>query len=138
MRTSTKWWLTALVAVIVGLLWAGSRTTVIVDTEETLWPDPRDREGLHLRTLSRQLQAYARDHGALPDSLSVLGAEISRPDEWGTAIRYEHTTAVLDLRSAGPDRRFGTTDDITVRDGTSYDSKRALYLERQDSARKDH
>lgn len=137
MRTRTKWWLTALVALIVGLLLVGSQTTGIVDTEETLWPNPRDREGVHLRTLSMQLQAYVRDHGMLPESLSVLGAAISRPDEWGTAIRYEHMGEILDLRSAGPDRRFGTSDDIIVRDGTTYASKRALYIERQDSARKD-
>lgn len=137
MRPSTKWWLTALAAAVVGLLWAGSRATVIVDTEETLWPNPRDREGVHLRTLSAQLQAYARDHGTLPENLSVLSTAISRPDEWGTAIRYEHTGEILDVRSAGPDRRFGTSDDIVVRDGTTYASKRALYLERQDSVRKD-
>jgi hypothetical protein len=125
------------VAVVIGLLLAGRRAIGIVDTEEMLLPDPRGREVVHLRALSGQLQAYARDHGVLPERLSILGAEISRPDEWGTAIRYEHTGAVLDLRSAGPDRRFGTTDDIVERGGTTYASKRALYLERQDSARKD-
>ena len=137
MRTRTKWWLTALVAVVIGLLLAGRRSIGIVDTEEMLLPDPRGREVVRLRALSGRLQAYARDHRVLPERLSVLGAEISRPDEWGTAIRYARTGAVLDLRSAGPDRRFSTTDDIIVRDGTTYASKRALYLERQDSARKD-
>jgi hypothetical protein len=109
---------------------------VIVDTEETLWPDPRDREAVHLRALSGRLQSYARDHGRLPDSLTVLESPLNRPDEWGTPVRYLRSGPILRLRSAGPDREFGTPDDIEVRDGTTYESKRALYVASQDSARR--
>lgn len=50
------------------------------------------------------------DWSALRSQLG-LGAEYAN-DGWGTALRW--TSATLTLRSAGPDRRFGTVDDITL------------------------
>ena len=123
----------ALVAAGLGLLAWVSTTFVIADTEEDIWPDPRDRQHVHLGILSRQLQAHARDHGGLPASLAALSADMARPqaadrllDLWGTGLGYERARAVFTLRSAGPDREFGTADDIVYRDGTTYRSKRAL------------
>jgi len=101
-------------------------TTVIADTDEDIWPDLRDRQGVYLRDLSRSLQAYARDHGALPESLGALPGLRSQADLWGTQIVYERDGDVLTLRSAGPDRVVGTADDLLERDGATYASKRAL------------
>lgn len=135
-RTRTKWQLAGAIGIVLLLLAVGQHQTRFVDTEETLWPDPRDRQMVHLGALSRRLQGWARDHDSLPESPSTLGYPLNRADEWGTAILYQRSGPVLLLRSAGPDRRFGTSDDITLRDGTTYESKRALYLAMQDSARK--
>ena len=129
-------WLFVAALFLVGTLVLVRRALVIVDTEEDLWPDPRARQAVHLGVLSRRLQAYARDHGALPENLAALGAPLVQPDEWGVAIWYQRAGPVLQLQSAGPDRTFGTIDDIEVRDGTTYESKRALYLAAQDSARR--
>ena len=119
-----------------GGLYLIANTALTSDTEETLWPDPHDRQVVHRRGLSGRLQGYARDHGTLPDSLGDLGTPLVRPDEWGTPIQYERAGPILRLRSAGPDRGFGTLDDIEVRDGTTYESKRALYEAAEDSARR--
>jgi hypothetical protein len=49
-----------------------------------------------------------------PSSFRMAGAELFK-DEWGNAIRYEHHGGMqYTLRSAGPDKVFGTKDDLIV------------------------
>ena len=120
-------------ALIVIVLAGLARGATVVDTEEMLWPDPRDRTAVHLGALSHALQAYAQEHGELPATLAAVPPPLNRADEWGGEIRYHRDGPVFSLRSAGPDRQFGTPDDIVIEDGTTYASKRALYLRGQDS-----
>jgi hypothetical protein len=133
MRSRTKWGLAVASGLVAITLFSLFFVAAFGDTIEDIWPDARDREAIWLGALSGRLQAYARDHRSLPDSLEDLGRDVRRLDEWATPIRYSHRGPVLTLRSAGPDRVFDTIDDIEERAGTTYESKRALSLE--DSAR---
>ena len=109
---------------VAAFLFAG---TTIVDTEEDLWPDPRDRQAVHLGGLSQRLQIYYRDHGTLPPTLEAFGDSASRTDLWGRATEYVPRDSTFTLRSGGPDRILGTVDDVVLEAGTTYQSKRALY-----------
>jgi hypothetical protein len=43
------------------------------DTEENLWPDPRQREGFRLESVRNAIRHYAGDHqGGLPTDLTML------------------------------------------------------------------
>jgi len=136
--TKRRWWIwsAAAIGAVIALMVLGQGVFVIGDTEEDIWPDPRDRQGVHLRLIARSVAAYATEHGYPPDSLPMLLAGLP-PDEyrarasrltdlWAMPLKYKATGPVYELRSAGPDRAFGTDDDIWLRDGTTYASKRAL------------
>jgi hypothetical protein len=66
-----------------------------------------------------QIALYKGQHGKLPDALGDLGKPSEKnlfftSDPWGTKLKYtkledDH----FELTSAGPDREFGTSDDIT-------------------------
>jgi hypothetical protein len=130
-------WLVALtVAATIGLSLVVGGAALLGENDERFWPDPREREGYRLRELSHRLQVYARDHGGLPQQLSAVDTTRLSVDPWKTMVRYSANGPILELRSAGPDGQFDTDDDVIERDGTTYASKRDLYLARQDSARR--
>ena len=66
-----------------------------------------------------QIALYKGQHGKLPDALGDLGKPSEKnlfftTDPWGTKFKYaklgdDH----FELTSAGPDGKFGTSDDIT-------------------------
>ena len=93
------------------------------DTEEGLWPDPRERQGVRLQFLSSRIQLYASRHnGELPTDLAALansvpsGERVSETrlfiDVWGRPVTYEPTGTMFTLRSAGPDGAWRTGDDL--------------------------
>lgn len=95
------------------------------DTEENLWPDPRQREGFRLETVRNAIRHYAGDHrGALPADLTTLTHWVPSDerramahwivDVWGTPILYEQGGPLFTLRSAGPDRAWRTADDVVL------------------------
>ena len=115
---------------VLGVAWFFTSTT-ITDTEEDIWPDPRARQAVHMRVLGRRLQAAARYDGGLPDSLTQPWPTDSlfrtySVDLWGTRLVYLHRDSIFFLRSAGPDKQFGSSDDVTLCDGTTYEAKVAL------------
>lgn len=96
----------------------------LADTEEMIFPDSTERTFFRLRQLHRLIDRYVTAHGTHPANLGdVLSERLTRRqkteaqrDAWGTAIRMEMRTRspqVL-LRSAGADRAWGTTDDLTM------------------------
>ena len=122
-------------AAVAGILFYSSTTVVIADTMEDIWPDPVDRQYVLLRAVSRKLQSYSTQHGRLPESLAELGAaELPGPvgerpnwhDVWNVPLRYTPGGDQFTLNSAGPDRLWGTTDDLHLIDGTTYAAKRRL------------
>ena len=114
---------------LAGAAAAGLRAALsasIIDREEDLWPDPRERQGFRLESLRNAVQSYASDHdGALPSDLvtlirwipieqraSVAGWVL---DLWRTPVLYEPIgQASFTLRSAGADRAWRTIDDVVL------------------------
>ena len=124
----------AVVALVAAAAYGLARTGVVVDTDETLWPNPRTRQAVHLGILDRRLQGFYRDHGALPADLAAVADPAERADLWGTALRYEPRDSTFLLSSAGPDRRFATDDDVAGEVGATYGAKRMLFARAHDSA----
>jgi hypothetical protein len=48
----------------------------------------------------------------LRDDMGVTEAQLQDP--WGTTMRYRASPDAFQVLSAGPDRRFGTGDDLAV------------------------
>jgi len=73
----------------------------------------------NLDALSKEVLAFATGDQGLPEDLKQLqrarpgGLGMGALDAWGRAIRYERLSDTsFRLRSAGPDGRFDTADDI--------------------------
>lgn len=77
-----------------------------------------------LDAIATALESYRREHGfyieakteaALIDHLNPRYlARIIRVDAWNTPYEYEGSRTSFVLRSAGPDRKSNTADDLTV------------------------
>jgi hypothetical protein len=113
---------TATAACVAGAVRATWRASTH-DTEELIWPDVRERQIVHLQTLSARLRSYAgAHHGALPSNLTALTNSLPGVerrlvtwlvvDLWSTPVAYEPTGAAFTLRSAGPDRAWNTGGDL--------------------------
>jgi hypothetical protein len=87
-----------------------------------------------LQTLKNTISIYQLDIGEIPKDQQwpsalltnpgvkdwkgpYLNQKISLTDEWGTPIRYEARQDNYSLSSAGPDKQFGTPDDILIQTG---------------------
>lgn len=91
--------------------------------EEAVRREKIRRTGLLLEELSRAVARFRRDEGQFPatDRIeqlldAIAPRYISTPhrfDLWGRQFAYDGGT----LRSAGPDGRFGTVDDLVQRPG---------------------
>jgi hypothetical protein len=89
----------------------------MVDTEEDILPDPVDRTNNRLYMLRASALLTMRRTGSLPRTLDEMVEESRMPigtDSWGTPFRYTPGTTDFELRSAGPDRVFGTRDDLVA------------------------
>ncbi|HYJ44986.1 MAG TPA: type II secretion system protein GspG, partial [Pyrinomonadaceae bacterium] len=85
------------------------------------------RARAELETLATALEAYRRergfyvvasDEGTLEDHLNPhYLARILRVDPWHKPYLYEGTRSSYRLRSAGPDGKENTGDDVTIRSG---------------------
>lgn len=82
-----------------------------------------------LRGLATAIDAYEVDNDHFPTNLTVLGgrppfgmpytkAQDSLVDPWGTPYSYSVHSNRYDLRSAGPDLRLQTADDVMLRKET--------------------
>ncbi len=77
--------------------------------------------------MSVAVDLYETDNGNLPDGLNNLITKGAEPmwngpyikdgkvpeDPWGTAFQYTKKDNSYEIRSAGPDKSFGTEDDVT-------------------------
>ncbi len=72
-----------------------------------------------MRIDAGQIALYKSQHGKLPAALSDLGRPSEKnmfmtADPWGTQFKYTQLgDDHFELTSAGPDGKFGTSDDIT-------------------------
>jgi len=75
-----------------------------------------------MEALRRQITLYFESHGVAPDRVDQSyppGPEREwivdyRHDAWGREYRYTPLRTDYELRSAGADGQFGTSDDIVV------------------------
>lgn len=72
----------------------------------------------NMANMAKEIQAYMAMQGQVPSDINELQMLRRLPmgilDNWGTAIKYEKKSDEdFRLISAGPDRKFGTEDDIT-------------------------
>jgi len=94
----------------------------IVDTDETLYPDPIDLTRFRMRQLQRLVTRYHAATGTAPDSLGdVLSPSLAPEyrsaalrDAWGSEFRLTQSGRRLELLSAGADHTLGTADDLLV------------------------
>lgn len=95
-------------------------------------PTPAQQQAAALADIGRLMAAMGylqADCGGLPSDMQGLGALLADPgfkgwngpyiqgklpvDPWKSPYRYQLTKDDYELRSAGPDQKFGTADDIT-------------------------
>ena len=118
----------ATLAVIMTACWIGCSRS----------PQIRDRAtGFQLSAIRTALQAFEVDCGRYPTSVEGLPSLAASPglpgwrgpylnigtnsvakglsDQWGTPLRYVAEGGQVAVVSAGPDRAFGTTDDLIER-----------------------
>jgi len=76
----------------------------------------------HVKTMAtgdeatQAIETYREKHdGELPDSEEGQALISKYKDDWGTALRYERTEDDYEVMSAGPDRKFETEDDVSLR-----------------------
>lgn len=92
--------------------------TVLVDTQEQLFPNPEFRTWNRIYALRNLVRFYLEDHGTLPERLSDFvppgeGVEVER-DGWGYPIVYTLFNGTYELRAPGQDGRPGTPDDMVA------------------------
>jgi len=85
-----------------------------------VFTDPVDLTRVRLVRLRGWIQDHARHTGEPPAALREVIPERIAPrtrrdmarDGWGRKVRYSRSQDDFEVRSAGPDGRFGTTDDL--------------------------
>ena len=86
-------------------------------------PPIRNAFKLSLGAVATQVRNYAVENGHVPegdDVTALLKAGIRdapQIDPWNTQVRYHGEGTTFVLSSAGPDRKWGTPDDIVIRGG---------------------
>jgi len=117
MRTTKA--LVGLIYLLIGNATAcGTRTD---DTEADVYPGRAERTRVQMAGLARAVAAYVDSTGDVPRSLEIVrsqrGVDTLREgqakDAWGIAIEYSRVDSGFTLRSAGPDAKIGTLDDLT-------------------------
>lgn len=93
---------------------------IIADTEEMLIPNPIERTENRLYIVRTYLIRCFRRTNRLPEHFTEClppRQSISHPldkDSWGKGIVYSRTGDRFELRSAGPDGRLRTSDDLVI------------------------
>jgi hypothetical protein len=63
------------------------------------------------------IKKHQKAHGALPDATVGNKLIVNKIDAWGNPLRYEVAEGIYTLRSAGPDKKMDTADDIPFKGG---------------------
>ncbi len=86
-------------------------------------PPIRNAFKLSMDAVAGQIRNYAIENGQVPqgdDVSALLKAGIRdapQVDPWNTPVRYRGEGNAFVLSSAGPDKKWGTSDDIVVKGG---------------------
>lgn len=103
-----------------------SRTTQQIGHHAQMKPDLVGQSMREVETLAKAIELFYLDTGRFPsldEGLKALVRDpgvdgwnghyvnLIKPDPWKTPYLYTHTKNAIEVRSAGPDRTFGTEDD---------------------------
>ncbi len=86
-------------------------------------PPIRNAFKLSMDAVASQIRNYAIENGQVPqgdDVSALLKAGIRdapQVDPWNTPVHYHGEGGTFVLSSAGPDRKWGTSDDIVIKGG---------------------
>ena len=84
-----------------------------------------DRADAKLQILDakKELRRYRNDNGVLPTGIDGNILLIKYSDPWGETLRFEPEEGKATVRSAGPDGKFNSTDDVvsTIKGKTTED-----------------
>jgi hypothetical protein len=102
--------------------YSASHVNVIADTDEMVFTDPVDLTHVRLVRLHWFIRDGESRGGELPPSLDhVLPQAMDAQtrmrmlrDGWGRPFRYRRSGDDFEIRSAGPDGRFGSADDVVA------------------------
>lgn len=61
----------------------------------------------------RELDEFREETGYLPSGIDGNMLMLKHTDAWGKEIRYDAESLPASLRSAGPDKKYNTDDDVT-------------------------
>jgi hypothetical protein len=90
----------------------------VIDREEDLWPDPRERTYARLSNLQFLIAEFAAKTGDLPhilrDALPGEPGPAFTRDAWDNEITYTRHGAEYELRAPGPDTRPNSPDDLVL------------------------
>ena len=94
----------------------------MVDTEETLEPDPLIRSWDRLYVVRRRLLEFIARGENLPEGLSqvLFSDDFIQYDQdaWGRMFRYRRGSSTFEVRSAGPDGCYDSADDLIATEAT--------------------
>lgn len=108
-----------LAAVVVYFLWIAKAGKDQVVEEVKVFQGTKEKlTAANMSSLAREIHSYIAMEGRAPQNLKELQEfrriPLGTTDVWGTIIRYERLgDEDFRLTSAGPDRAFGTEDDIS-------------------------
>ena len=105
----------------VGLYLPDSRALVVDWVEPVLQPGRRWMTSQELRQIAQDLDIYMESRGGAPLRRGEFDSWLdrrypqlrSRLDSWDTRYGAELTRSAVRVISAGPDRQFGTADDLS-------------------------
>lgn len=67
------------------------------------------------------IENHRLEHNTLPDGIEGNKLVVEKKDGWGTELRYEVEGDSYLIRSAGPDKQFDTSDDLTSKDNAAME-----------------
>ena len=82
------------------------------------------RAAAQVRRVRAEMEARKKADGAYPESIEAVK---SPQDPWKTVLKLEMVDGAPVLTSAGPDKAFGTADDISVATAEQLATRRALF-----------
>ena len=101
------------------VLW---RIVGLMDSQEDVFRDPRDQARIRLTFAQQHLERRRSENRKMPKSLAEVFVGLSEDrraylgfDPWNRAIRLSLVSSGYQLRSAGPDGVFDSSDDIGCR-----------------------
>ena len=94
----------AIVLLLAGVLTAGVTAAGRTGKEMTM--------EAQLQQVAHAVRVHEVRHGTLPDGLEGVVSAAQATDLWGTPVAYDREGDGFALRSAGPDRRPDTEDDV--------------------------